>query len=241
MTSMHISRPVRSAARSMIVASGVFGTLALTNAGLMRASHPHDVPTAPVDTANNTPPGADNWTLAFARPAAGKYEDFAFPDTANGWLISASGVILHTTDGGASWNEQAKGNPRLRSIDFIDAKRGFAGTLTGKLLAITDGGATWTDIAQNLPHAAKGFCGMTHVGEQMHVVGAYTGAVTDYLFSPDAGKTWQHQDLSKFAQGLVDVSFINRNIGFIGGSEHSVAPGQGPALIMKTTDGGKNW
>lgn len=191
---------------------------------------------------NDDAPAPDAWTLVVDRPATGKYEDFAFPDPKNGWLINANGVVLHTTDGGATWTEQAKGLGFLRSVDFVDRRRGFAGTLTGKLYATTDGGVTWNDITAKLPHAAKGFCGITHVGQQVHIVGRYVGDGTDYFYSPDAGKTWRWTDLSAQAHGLVDVMFLNDKVGFIGGMGPQKPGSQfGAAIILKTTDAGKHW
>jgi photosystem II stability/assembly factor-like uncharacterized protein len=182
-----------------------------------------------------------SWTLIYPRPATGKYEDFAWVNDHEGWLITARGDILHTTDAGVTWTSQAGGYLGLRSIDFWDAKHGFAGTLNGRLYATTDGGLTWNDIATTLPHLAKGFCGMTHVGKEIHIVGRYNGNAADYYHSPDGGKTWEYFDLHEFAQGLVDVSFLNKDVGFIGGMSKSSQVGAGPAIILKTTDGGKHW
>ena len=42
------------------------------------------------------------WTLVHERPSNLKYEDFAFPNSKDGWLVSAEGVILHTADSGAT-------------------------------------------------------------------------------------------------------------------------------------------
>ena len=196
---------------------------------------------APVGSRSELrPPG--EWTLIFSRTAVGKYEDLAFPDSLHGWIISARGDILNTTDGGATWTVQATGLGRLRSIDFLDVKHGFAGTVTGTLYTTTDGGTTWTDITSTLPRSPKGFCGITHVGKRVHLVGRYMGGVTDYFYSPDAGKTWQFSDLAALADGLVDVNFLNEKVGFIGGMGKAKAPNQaGAAVILKTTDGGKNW
>ena len=154
--------------------------------------------------------------------------------------MSARGDILHTPDAGKTWKSQATGLQGLRSIDFLDAKRGFAGTLTGKLYATANGGATWIDITAKLPATAQGFCGITHVGDKVHVVGRYVGGASDYFFSPDAGKTWRHASLGALAQGLVDVAFVSDDVGFIGGMAKEPA-GQGPAVILKTVDGGKSW
>jgi photosystem II stability/assembly factor-like uncharacterized protein len=72
-------------------------------------------------------------------------------------------------------------------------------------------------------------------------VGKYTGGAADYYFSPDGGKTWRDTNLLSLAQGLVDVMFVNQSVGFIGGMSVTGPAGQGPAVILKTTDGGKNW
>jgi len=189
-------------------------------------------------------PGGE-WTLVYAHPAVGKYEDISFPDEKHGWVASASGSILVTSDGGTTWSIQAAGLARLRSIHFLDAKHGFAGSLAGVLYETTDGGATWIDITNRLPTPPRGFCGIAHVGKRVYVVGRYNGGVADYFYSPDAGKTWQAKDLLSVADALVNVIFLNEKVGFIGGMGKSKTPagpmGNGPAIILKTTDGGKNW
>jgi len=184
------------------------------------------------------------WTLVYPHPAVGKYEDLSFPDEKHGWVASASGSILMTSDGGGTWSVQTTGLQRLRSIHFLDAKHGFAGSLAGILYETTDGGVTWVDITSRLPRAAKGFCGITHVGKRVYVVGRYNLGAADYFYSPDAGKTWEATDLLSVADGLVNVTFLNDKVGFIGGMGKSSTPspnGTGPAIILKTTDGGKNW
>ncbi len=191
--------------------------------------------------AQNTGPQPGTWTLVHERPATGKYEDFAFPTAELGWLVSAGGSIVHTADSGKTWNVQATGMGRLRSIDFLDEKRGFAGTVVGQLFGTVDGGVTWTNVTSNLPRATKGFCGITHVGEKVHVVGKYIGGAADYFFSPDAGKTWRATDLKNLAEGLVDVSFISDSVGFIGGQARFEPAGSGPATILKTVNGGRTW
>src|SRR4051794_29588547 len=88
------------------------------------------------------------WDFVFDKAFSGKYEDFAFPTSLEGWLISARGEIFHSGDGGLSWSIQATDKGALRSIDFIDKKRGFAGTLGGVLYGTKDGGVTWSDVTR---------------------------------------------------------------------------------------------
>jgi photosystem II stability/assembly factor-like uncharacterized protein len=220
---MRSIRPSRTLARVLCAA----GVMAATASSF----------SSPVPARASQPPG---WTLVFNRPFAGKYEDLAFPDSKNGWLVSAAGQIFHTSDGGTTWTQQAEGMPGLRSIDFLDDHRGFAGTLTGKLYGTTDGGVRWTDITNSLPKTARGFCGMTHVGDQVHIVGRYIYA-SDYFFSPDGGRTWRASDLGTLAQGLVEVQFLNQSVGLIGGMSAEGPASAGPATILKTIDGGRTW
>lgn len=209
--------------------------LAMTIAALGLATSSFDRRVA----ATSPQPGV--WTLVHSRPSGAKYEDFSFPTPSHGWLVAAPGDILHTTDGGVTWAVQATGKGRLRSVDFLDEKRGFAGTLTGVLWATTDGGETWTDVTGTLPKVAKGFCGMAHVGERVHIVGRYQADAADYFFSPDAGKTWRVTDLHDTLQGLVEIVFLNESVGFIGGMSAGGAQAAGPAAMLKTTDGGATW
>ncbi len=72
------------------------------------------------------------WATGFSRTAAGE-----------------GGVILHTKDGGASWQVQL-GDPEsatrgFRAMQFIDATHGWVAQYGGKLLRTTDG-ASWETV-----------------------------------------------------------------------------------------------
>jgi len=164
---------------------------------------------------------------------------WTFPDAMHGWVVSDRGDILATADGGVTWTQQGSGLGPLRSVDFADSTRGLVGSVSGSLYRTTDGGRTWTDIAFALPKAPVGLCGITHFGSRVYVVGRYTGA-TDLYTSPDVGATWQYTSLAGMMSGLVDVAFLDQSTGLIGGSGIA-STGQGPATILKTTDGGLTW
>src|SRR4029079_9775091 len=53
--------------------------------------------------------------------------DVCFVDRANGWAVGDRGVIWHTADGGAHWQQQnSPVNCPLHSVFFLDAARGWA-------------------------------------------------------------------------------------------------------------------
>ncbi|HEY3393741.1 MAG TPA: YCF48-related protein, partial [Lacipirellulaceae bacterium] len=85
--------------------------------------------------------------------------DIFFADRMNGWAVGDRGVIWHTADGGATWQQQASGVwCHLNAVYFIDSRRGWvaggenrphARSSQGVVLQTIDGGATWS-AAPNL-------------------------------------------------------------------------------------------
>src|SRR5262245_25065909 len=62
------------------------------------------------------------------------------------WACGAGGTILHTTDGGVTWNAQASGTTRtLRGMAFKEDAGGAVIAVgdSGTLLMTTDSGTTW--------------------------------------------------------------------------------------------------
>lgn len=97
------------------------------------------------------------WELAHEE--SGLYlRDIAFADAASGWVVGHEGLILHTADGGHSWQRQELKNwtgrdkPRLNGIAAIDAARAIVVGEFGAIASTRDGGATWIVArTQDLP------------------------------------------------------------------------------------------
>ena len=71
-----------------------------------------------------------------------------FPTPQKGIAVGPDGLILMTTDGGATWEDHSfLTTDNLYAVHFYDADTGYAvgGTemITGLILKTTDGGATW--------------------------------------------------------------------------------------------------
>src|SRR5262249_22412426 len=62
-----------------------------------------------------------------------------------GWAVGGPGwVVLHTPDGGRSWEVQRTGQPLpLHGVYFSNEKTGWAVGELGTILGTTDGGKTW--------------------------------------------------------------------------------------------------
>lgn len=81
----------------------------------------------------------------------------AFADDKNGWAVGHDALIVHSSDGGLSWQQQhidVKAQAPLLDVWFSDARHGFAVGAYGVFLETRDGGQSWQTrrIAQEERH-----------------------------------------------------------------------------------------
>jgi photosystem II stability/assembly factor-like uncharacterized protein len=93
--------------------------------------------------------GGSHWTIVETPLVGPNPLRISFADTSNGWAIQkVTGAIIHTVDGGVSWETQKAGGPNSRwDIAAATAKRAWAVSEGGVILRTTNGGVTW--IQQN--------------------------------------------------------------------------------------------
>ena len=168
------------------------------------------------------------------------FYDVHFVDEKNGWVVGEFGKILHTSDGGANWNEQqasliggeildALGLPTFFGVHFIDAKNGIAAGLDGKIAFTVDGGNTWKfdDVETELTVP------LFDVQAFQDGSGWAVGSAGEVLHKKGLGENWQVADLGmRVFSWLRHVSFADPNNGWVVG---------GFGLILRTKDGGKTW
>ncbi|MBC8138868.1 MAG: hypothetical protein H8F28_23565 [Fibrella sp.] len=211
-------------------------------------------------SSNNPAPTPSPWRKLDTEPYRGKQDDIFFVTPETGWYVNGGGNIYKTTDGGATWKKQfTKSGTFFRCVGFIDEKHGFAGNIgtdyfpnvsdTTPLYETTDGGETWQPAA-NVP-AIKGLCAI-HIERTMFInagepgykttvwAGGRVGGPARLVRSDDDGKTWQTVTLPTNGAMILDVFFHDKNTGFLC-SATSADVAKSHALILKTTDGGKNW
>lgn len=188
---------------------------------------------------------AQEWQTLNVSTLSWRFEDMYFVDTETGWVVDGGGQILKTTSGGISWNQQFYNSDYyFRSVEFYNDQIGFAGTLANgspnaTLLKTINGGSTWIDITSSLPVSVPGICGMHMANENtIFITGVFYGSA--YIMkSTDQGGTWTYMSMGSLCNGLVDIHFIDENIGFAVGQS---AQGTGlRAIIIGTTDGGTTW
>jgi len=169
-----------------------------------------------------------------------RFDDVFFLDENIGWAANGYyAAVYKTTDGGLTWTEQLTeamlgGDFYFRNIEFLNSNIGFLGTLSGVFLKTIDGGNNWTTVTNITPNPAA-ICGLNTVGAST-VYGCGAFFTPAYIIkSNDSGATWQYIDMSAYADALVEIYFLDENIGFACGKNSS------GATILKTTDGGTTW
>lgn len=101
---------------------------------------------------------------SYAKPDWGDYPmpprnfyDITF-EGEDGWIVGDGGTILHTADGGESWERQHTEIPYiLNAISFVNDEIGFAVGSAETLLQTVNGGRTWASIPveESAPVAAQ--------------------------------------------------------------------------------------
>jgi photosystem II stability/assembly factor-like uncharacterized protein len=71
-----------------------------------------------------------------------------FSSPENGWVVGEFGLVLHTQDGGKTWNSQRYGLdfPQLYAVQFRDDRQGWAIGQNGNLIRTTNGGQRWSAV-----------------------------------------------------------------------------------------------
>jgi len=186
---------------------------------------------------------APQWQGLINAPFAIRIDDLHFLDANSGWCATGDGQIFHTTDGGATWQDQLT-DPSVyfRCIRFADAMHGFAGTLSSDALMYrtVDGGAHW-NLVTNIPNPQpSALCGMwAPTSQVIYGVGSYFGPAR-VIKSIDGGATWSSQDLAPLASTLIDVYFKSATEGFAVGGVGAF-PNMVRSVVMHTIDGGATW
>ncbi len=170
----------------------------------------------------------------------------AFSDRNNGWIAGNSGIIMHTEDGGKTWNRQdSETVTRFEGLYFIDNFRGWAagtewlenGRRKGVILYTENGGKNWSiqmregEYWVNEIYFTDEKNGWTAGGKEIKIGENkydYKGSI---LHTDDGGKNWKEQITGDVFQ-LNGIHFEDSLEGWACGSFGS---------LLHTDDGGVTW
>ncbi len=142
------------------------------------------------------------------------------------YAVGADGMILKSTDNGATWAQLDSGvNELLTSIHFTSDNIGFVTGSNGLLLKTSDAGNTWNQVA-------------LETTETLHDI-AFTGAGIGWICgnngtiynTTDGGNTWQQQTTSN-SSNLRSIFFVDSQFGWLCGFN---------GTILHTQNGGNSW
>lgn len=69
---------------------------------------------------------AEPWQWLNPLPQGNTLHDVVFPTASDGWAVGDAGTILHTGDGGTTWEAQSSGTfYSLRRVAFRDSLTGW--------------------------------------------------------------------------------------------------------------------
>lgn len=146
-------------------------------------------------------------------------------DINHGTAVGAGGVILRTTNGGATWVSVPSGTTtNLFGVDFCCVTNGIAVGDNGIMLRTTDTGATWTVLPQLTTDNLRG------ISFTQGSVGMVVGTNGAILRSTNGGQSWV--EIRGITASLYEVSFITPDVGTVVGAS---------GTILRTTNGGVSW
>jgi len=163
------------------------------------------------------------------------FSDVSFFDAMNGWVVGVSGTILHTTDGGESWQIQGAGltTTTVKSVCAVSATVAYAAAGSGTLLYTTNG-LDWSVIATG---ATSDFYGI----DMFDATHGIAVGEAQMIYSTTNGTTWQAATTIPNIGGkdFNAVAMADQNTAWAVGDGFEVLALK--SVFAKTTDGGNTW
>jgi photosystem II stability/assembly factor-like uncharacterized protein len=159
-----------------------------------------------------------------------------FTDADTGWAVGGTWDILHTSDGGDTWQTVSYGQPYPHSfydVSFVDGQTGWV--TGGVILHTTDGGASWTEQESDYGYSLYGVSFVDAnsgwaVGGFVDEFGGNERRTIEH--TPDGGATWVGQ--------LIQFSYFPLSAIHFADALNGCAVGPRGA-ILHTSDGGSHW
>ncbi len=164
-------------------------------------------------------PGPCGWRPVASPVREGLHRVF-FVDDSLGWAVTyGTGTVIHTQDGGKSWQVQARLKAEyFETIQFLDRNTGWLCGDYGYVYKTTDGGKNWIDVSPDVP-----------------------GRISE-PFRSDPVKSQSPPD--GWFVAYYPMVFYTADEGFVGGFMFNPARKGSRTraeLVFETQDGGRTW
>ncbi len=186
-----------------------------------------------------TDDGGNTWVQQAHGVSEGEMVDLFFLDDMKGWVLTNSTTypdgfiqLLHTVDGGVSWDLTNTGQSGLVTIGygirtgkvyFQDANTGWVLGARGFILKTTDGGENWNKVI--LPVEWTNTMSFAFADSQNGII-----CGESYFKTENGGDSWMEEPLRDSI--LTDICFADSMNGWIVGEY---------GMVLKTVDGGHTW
>lgn len=162
------------------------------------------------------------------------FRDYAFVGKNDAWLLKLRNILLHTNNGGASWEAISINSPsEFERISFVDTHHGWGLTGKGHIWKTDDGGYSWSLLTQLV---AKDSVFLPHQLFFIDKKHGWTVGLWAVWRTENGGVSWQEgypiEAVPPTYWNPHRCHFVNPNIGWLVGSRGNV---------FHTKDGGKSW
>ena len=187
------------------------------------------------------------WEFQSPRPTPYGGFSAVFADANTGVASGEGGLVMTTSDGGATWIPRESGlSPlyKLFKVHFLDSTHviavgGFA-SLTGEvgssIVQSSDAGATWTIPGAELSGIFFSDAYFHDTQKGIAVGVNYATVQPTISRTTDGGATWNTDSLEYFGL-LTAIAFPKPQIGYAVGFDGNASN----ALMLRTSDGGDTW
>ena len=158
----------------------------------------------------------------------GYFQGLSFVDMENGWAVGDSGRIIHTGDGGETWEIQEGGTiVPLKCVAFSSPQMGWIGAGDNSIGRTTDGGVSWTWV-HPVGEERRTFMAVSFFDNRTGWIGDNFGGI---LHTEDGGLTWSPQS-SSTTWAITSIQFLDSREGWVTATNR---------VVLHTTDGGEHW
>lgn len=168
-------------------------------------------------------------------PVSSVLTSVSFVGDRQGWAVGHWGAILHTVDGGETWQTQRLATDEDRplfAVHFFDERHGVAVGLWSLVLVTADGGSTWTPQPMAPPPGAKkadlNLLGLFADDQGVVYATAERGLV---LRSQDQGHSWHY--LNTGYKGSLWCGAVMADGALVVGGQRGT--------LLRSADGGRSW
>ena len=163
-----------------------------------------------------------NWTLNFKRDSPtdaeliDEFYEIQFTDLNTGYVSAKLDTVFKTSNGGANWFKLTPlhvSNSLYRSMYFVNNDTGFVTSSSNFINKTIDGGLNWERFFFTTPYGVNSGS-LVFPNSVTGILGGTNGRI---FRTSNSGENWI-SNLPVNTNNLYDITFTNRNVGFIVGN-----------------------